>query len=147
VFRDYATNPPLYPAVQEYFRPARSPAGSRDTRIHTELFGAMPSITPGSPTRTAGHLTNLLDLPDRAAGDLRAQRHLRSFATSRHSVLELADACDIPTRWSCRSGVCHTCTTPLLAGDVTYSPSPLEPRRRRGLICCAQPTTAIVLDL
>jgi ferredoxin len=63
-------------------------------------------------------------------------------------VLGLADACDISTRWSCRTGVCHTCTTPLLSGDITYSPAPLEPPAEgEVLICCAQPRTDIVLDM
>jgi hypothetical protein len=44
------------------------------------------------------------------------------------AVLDLADACDVPSRWACRTGVRHTCTTPLLSGDVTYSPDPLEPQ-------------------
>jgi pimeloyl-ACP methyl ester carboxylesterase len=34
------------------------------------------------------------------------------FDTDKTSVLELAEACDISTRWSCRTGACHTCTTP-----------------------------------
>ncbi len=25
------------------------------------------------------------------------------------SLLELAEACDVPVRWSCRAGVCHNC--------------------------------------
>jgi ferredoxin len=63
-------------------------------------------------------------------------------------VLELADACDVPTRWSCRTGVCHTCTTPLLSGAVTYSPAPLEdPPDGEVLICCARPDGDIVLDM
>jgi hypothetical protein len=54
----------------------------------------------------------------------------------------------VPTRWSCRTGVCHTCVTPLLSGDVTYTPSPLEPPDHgEVLICCAQPGTDIVLDM
>jgi len=64
------------------------------------------------------------------------------------SVLELADACDVPTRWSCRSGVCRTCVTPLLSGDVRYAPDPLEtPAVGEVLICCAQPRSDIVLDM
>ena len=63
-------------------------------------------------------------------------------------MLDLADACDVPTRWSCRTGVCHTCTTPLLSGDITYAPDPLEPPADgEVLICCAQPGTDIVLDM
>ncbi len=44
-------------------------------------------------------------------------------ADTNATVLELADACDVPTRWSCRTGVCHTCVTPLLSGTITYSPT------------------------
>jgi ferredoxin len=59
-----------------------------------------------------------------------------------------ADASDVPTRWSCRTGVCHTCITPLLSGDITYSPDPLEPPADgQVLICCARPATEIVLDI
>ena len=64
------------------------------------------------------------------------------------NVLNLADACDVPTRWSCRTGVCHTCITPLLSGDITYNPDPLEPPADGDvLICCARPSTDIVVDL
>ena len=42
------------------------------------------------------------------------------------SILELAEACDVPVRWSCRTGVCHTCETGLLDGTVDYAPEPLE---------------------
>jgi len=46
------------------------------------------------------------------------------------------------------SGVCHTCITPLLPGDLTYTPDPLEPPGDgQVLICCAQPGTDIVLDM
>jgi ferredoxin len=70
------------------------------------------------------------------------------FPTHLRSVLELADACDVPTRWSCRSGVCHTCITTVLSGDVSYSPDPLDPPTDgQVLICCAQPDTDVVLDM
>jgi ferredoxin len=63
-------------------------------------------------------------------------------------VLELAEACDIQTRWACRTGVCHTCVTPVLSGEVAYSPAPLEPPDDgQTLICCARPTTDLVLDM
>ena len=38
------------------------------------------------------------------------------FDPRMRSLLEFAEACDVPTRWSCRTGVCHTCSTPLLTG-------------------------------
>ena len=70
------------------------------------------------------------------------------YDATRGSVLDLADACDVPTRWSCRTGVCHTCVTPLLSGDIGYSPEPLEPPPGGEiLICCAQPRSDLVLDM
>ncbi len=64
------------------------------------------------------------------------------------SLLELAEACDVPVRWSCRTGVCQTCESTLIAGDVSYRPDPVEPPPEGGvLICCSQPRGDIVLDL
>ena len=64
------------------------------------------------------------------------------------SLLELAEACDVPTRWSCRTGVCHNCESGLLAGAVTYSPEPVEPPADGNLlICCSQPRGDVILDL
>ncbi|GAA1295332.1 MOSC and FAD-binding oxidoreductase domain-containing protein [Pseudonocardia aurantiaca] len=142
----YVCGPASFMADMQH---ALTALGIDPTRVHTELFGAMPAITPGltDKTRRPSHQ------PLGPAGTGPLVTFARSgisapFATSRRSVLELADACDIPARWSCRSGVCHTCTTPLLSGDVTYSPSPLEPPADgEVLICCAQPRTAIVVDL
>ena len=71
-----------------------------------------------------------------------------NWSDQNRSLLELADACDVPTRWSCRTGVCHTCVTPILSGEVAYAPDPLEmPGRDEALICCSQPRGDVVLDL
>ncbi len=118
-------------------------------RIRTELFGAPPPINPGltGQTRPRPHA------PPGPAGDGPQVTFARSgisatYGAGTGSVLELADACDIPTRWSCRTGVCHTCITPLISGDVSYSPDPLEPPEAgQVLICCARPDTDIVVDL
>ena len=70
------------------------------------------------------------------------------FPDGKRNVLELAEACDVSTRWSCRTGVCHTCVTPLLSGQFSYSPEPLEPPADgEVLICCTQPKTDLVLDM
>ena len=56
------------------------------------------------------------------------------------SVLELAEACDVPTQWSCRTGVCHTCVTAVLSGEASYDVPPLEePGGDELLICSATP--------
>jgi ferredoxin-NADP reductase/MOSC domain-containing protein YiiM len=119
-------------------------------RIRTELFGALPAINPGVTglPRTSPHP------PAGAPGTGPMITFARSGLAVRwpedgSSVLDLADACDVLTRWSCRTGVCHTCVTTLLSGDVTYSPPPLEPPASADevLICCARPATDVVLDL
>jgi ferredoxin len=63
-------------------------------------------------------------------------------------VLEFAEACDVPVRWACRTGVCHTCETALIGGQTLYDPEPIDPPANGNvLICCARPTTDIELDL
>jgi ferredoxin-NADP reductase/MOSC domain-containing protein YiiM len=100
--------------------------GTDPSRIHTELFGPLPETNPGliDRTRSAPHP------PAGPPGTGPLVTFARSgiaapFNPNNHkSVLELAEACDISTRWSCRTGVCHNCTTPLLFGTIFY-------RRRR----------------
>jgi ferredoxin len=71
-----------------------------------------------------------------------------TWAPAYASLLELAEACDIAVRWSCRTGVCQTCRTGLLAGTVAYAPDPLEPPADGEiLLCCARPGTELILDL
>ena len=119
------------------------------SHIHTEPFGPAPGLTPGiaaTPTRTphppAGEPGNGPTI-EFARSNL-AVPWRSNFA----SLLELAEACDVPVRWSCRTGVCHNCETTLIAGDVGYSPEPVEPPAEgSALICCSQPRDALVLDL
>jgi ferredoxin-NADP reductase/MOSC domain-containing protein YiiM/ferredoxin len=119
------------------------------SRIHTEVFGPAASVTPGIaavPVRR----------PHPPAGEPGSGSKI-AFARSDLSVpwsndyrnlLELAEACDVPVRWSCRTGVCHTCETTLIAGNVDYSPDPVEPPAPGSvLICCARPSADLVLDL
>jgi ferredoxin len=69
-------------------------------------------------------------------------------ALSYQSILELAEACDVPVRWSCRTGVCHNCESGLVSGAVVYGPEPLDkPADGNLLVCCSQPLRDIVIDL
>jgi len=123
--------------------------GLDSARLHTELFGALASVNPG----LTGQHRQPPHQPPGPPGTGPLITFARSGLTTRfgddwHSVLDLADACDVPTRWSCRTGVCHTCITPLLSGDITNSPEPLEPPADgQVLICCSRPATDTVLDM
>ncbi|MFI8185478.1 MOSC domain-containing protein [Actinacidiphila glaucinigra] len=130
---------------------ALAAGGLAEDRIHREAFGALSSINPGVVGETARAPHPPAAPPGEPTGPS------VSFARSGLSVpwhpaygtlLELAEACDVPTRWSCRTGVCHTCETPVLTGGVGYAPEPVdEPAAGNALICCSQPRTDLVLDL
>ena len=130
-------------------RDALTAIGLDQAAIHTELFGALASINPG----ITGQVSKPPHQPPGPPGHGPLVTFARSgitvpFGDGWRDVLDLADACDVPTRWSCRSGVCHTCVTPLLSGTITYAPDPLElPADGQVLICCARPGTDIVLDM
>jgi ferredoxin len=69
-------------------------------------------------------------------------------AASYQSLLDLAEACDVAVRWSCRAGVCHNCESGLVSGTVVYAPEPLEqPAEGNLLVCCSQPTRDVIIDL
>ncbi|MGO8895280.1 MAG: MOSC domain-containing protein [Streptosporangiaceae bacterium] len=123
--------------------------GIDGARVHTEIFGAAPSSTPGIAAAAA----RPPHPPAGEPGDGPEVAFARSGLTVRWdrgygSLLDLAEACDVPVRWSCRTGVCHTCETDLLSGTVSYAPDPIdEPASGSTLICCSQPSGDLALDL
>ena len=124
--------------------------GVAPQRIHVEIFNGSESITPGvvgADMRTP-HLPN----DDANTGPLvtfaRSGIAAHWKASVYQSILELAEACDVPVRWSCRTGVCHTCEIGLISGSVAYGPEPLEkPADGNLLVCCSQPIRDVVIDL
>ena len=118
-------------------------------RIHTEMFGAGPSVTPGiaASPRWPPHLPAGLAGSGPLVSFARTGLNVRWEPTF-HSLLELAEACDVPVRWACRTGVCHTCETGLVAGKIGYRPDPVDaPAEGNLLICCSQPEGDVVIDL
>ena len=118
-------------------------------RLHTEIFGPEESLSPGIAARQ----TRPVHLPRGAAGPGPQVTFIRSGITvpwgpGFQSLLEIAEACDVPVRWSCRTGVCHTCECALIGGAVVYQPEPLEPPAEgNALICCSQPLKDVAIDL
>jgi ferredoxin-NADP reductase/MOSC domain-containing protein YiiM len=120
------------------------PAGN----VHTEIFGSHEAITPGM-----AQVAHNPHPPQGVPGSGPPVSFARSGITAAwdpkfKSLLELAEACDVPVRWSCRTGVCHTCMTGLIAGSIVYNPEPLErPAPGNVLVCCSQPNADVTLDL
>jgi ferredoxin-NADP reductase/MOSC domain-containing protein YiiM len=116
--------------------------------VHMEIFGTMDAITPGmTQVVHTPHLLRVAPGPGPSVSFARSGITV-AWDPKFPSLLELAEACDVPVRWSCRTGVCHTCMTGLIGGSVTYNPEPLErPSSGNVLICCAQPALDVVVDL
>ncbi len=124
--------------------------GVAPERMHVEIFNGSESMTPG----VVGAATRAPHLPqdDINTGPLvsfaRSGIAAHWKASAYQSILELAEACDVPVRWSCRTGVCHNCESGLVSGTVVYGPEPLEsPAEGNLLVCCSQPIRDIVIDL
>jgi ferredoxin-NADP reductase len=123
--------------------------GVEPVRTHVEIFNGSESMTPG----VVGAATRAPHLPEHDANTGALVSFARSGITARwngtayQSLLELAEACDVPVRWSCRTGVCHNCESGLVSGAVVYGPEPLD-RAAEGnlLVCCSQPTGDVVID-
>jgi ferredoxin-NADP reductase/MOSC domain-containing protein YiiM/ferredoxin len=122
---------------------ALASTGVDPTRIRSESFGpstvAQGGVLPHPP---AG-----------AVGEGPSVRFMRSGLTvpwgARFaSLLELAEACDVPVRWSCRTGVCHNCECAIVDGELAYAIEPVDrPPDGRTLLCCAVPKSDVVLEL
>lgn len=124
--------------------------GVSPERIHIEIFEGGESITPGivGAVKRAPH-------PPRDEASTGSSVSFARSGISAHwnpsrygSILEMAEACDVPVRWACRTGVCHTCESGLISGAVAYAPEPLDkPAEGNLLVCCSQPISDVVVDL
>ncbi|MGJ4943661.1 MOSC domain-containing protein [Bradyrhizobium sp. HKCCYLS1011] len=124
--------------------------GFAPARISTETFSGREALTPG----VVGDATRPPHPPDCDADTGPLVSFARSGVAAHWkpsaygSLLELAEACDVPVRWACRTGVCHSCESGLVSGAVTYGPEPLDmPAAGNLLICCSQPSRDVVIDL
>ena len=123
--------------------------GTDPTRIHSEVFGPEISITPGIAPSTHPPVHAPAGEPGLGPQISFTRSGLTVPWNSQFaSLLELAEACDVPVQWSCRIGVCHTCECALIGGAVDYEPDPLEPPATGNLlICCSKPSGDIEIDL
>jgi ferredoxin-NADP reductase/MOSC domain-containing protein YiiM/ferredoxin len=134
----------------EDMKAALANMGVAPQRVHAEIFNGGESSTPG--------IVNNAVRPPHPPKDDVGEGVLVSFsrsgiaahwnASAYGSLLELAEACDVPVRWACRAGVCHRCESGLISGPVAYQPDPLDlPASGNVLICCASPRGDVVIDI
>jgi ferredoxin len=152
----YLCGPP--PFMQANWRLLRS-LGVDRSRIHYEFFGPatvlgedceqpvppvdatlVTAATPASPASQpaeAGPLV-VIEPPGRAF----------AWDASCHSLLDFCEQAGFAPSFSCRAGVCGTCSTKLVAGEVMYFDLPLDPPPDGEiLLCCTRPVTPVRLQL
>jgi ferredoxin-NADP reductase/MOSC domain-containing protein YiiM len=124
--------------------------GVAPEHVHIEIFNGGESMTPGvvDATTRAPHTpsdeANTGPLVSFARSGISAHWDASLYG----SILEMAEACHIPVRWACRTGVCHSCESGLVSGAVVYEPEPLDkPADGNLLVCCSQPASDLVIDL
>jgi ferredoxin-NADP reductase/MOSC domain-containing protein YiiM/ferredoxin len=123
--------------------------GMTPERVRTEIFGPSDVYRPGmfGETKRPPHQ------PDGPSGTGPLVLFSRSNLSVRWdpafgSLLDLAEACDVPAGFGCRTGVCHLCQSGLVSGEVSYQFEPLEqPDPGQVLVCCSQPRSDLALDL
>jgi ferredoxin-NADP reductase/ferredoxin len=122
--------------------------GVAQNAIHQEVFGAATSIAPGVIRTEVKPPHSLVPAGTGPVVSFTRSGLAVPWDTRFKSLLELAEACDVPVRWSCRTGVCHMCECGILDGRLRYEPEPLDrPALGNALICCSTPETPIGLDL
>jgi ferredoxin-NADP reductase len=109
-----------------------------ENRLHSEKFA-------GTPTE--------LDSERESAFEVELYRTKKIVQVSpRETILEALNACGVETTSSCSEGVCGSCETPVLEGEVDHRDQILEEDERAAndtmMICCSRARSArIVLDL
>jgi ferredoxin-NADP reductase len=143
----YLCGPALF---MEQMKATLNGMGVANARLHMERFGGVESLTPGIASAAARPPHQPVATVDEGplVSFARSGIATRWNARAYPSILELAEACDVPVRWSCRSGICHNCESGLVSGAVTYTSEPLDPPADGNvLICCSRPAGDVVVDL
>lgn len=136
--------PPFMSAMYEGLRSLNI----ADERIHYEFFGKGKSLRQNTQQKSnsvaaASH--------DPVAVQFAQSGKEAVWREKDGSLLELAEAQGLSPEYSCRSGFCGTCVTPVKSGDVTYTEAPLvPPETGSALICCSIPKATgepLILDI
>jgi ferredoxin-NADP reductase/MOSC domain-containing protein YiiM len=136
-------------AFLRYFASGLAAWGVAPERVHTEIFGPGEASAPGitQAARRSPHPPAGMPGPGPRVSFARSGLEV-SWGPAFRSLLELAEACDVPVQWSCRTGVCHHCESALIAGAVSYDPEPVDlPADGDLLTCCSRPRGGVILDL
>ena len=130
------------PAFMDSIRQGLQELDVPEDRVFYESFGG---------GKTKGKAENANDTPGVESAEVVFARSNKTVTwTSKDgNLLDFAEANGLNPDYSCRQGICHTCTCQIKEGEVEYIESPdSEPDAGSVLICVSRPkTNKIVLDL
>jgi ferredoxin-NADP reductase len=120
--------------------------GVAETRISYEFFG------PPSPFQKGAGVTGKPAATSQSDGEFQVTFAQSGFTANWNpdveSILALAEANGLRPDFSCRTGICHTCSSKLIEGEVEYVTEPLDrPDPGCVLICCSRPKTDVVISV
>lgn len=123
-----------------------------DERIHYEFFGPGATLLREQPGQTIGLAEDLMDREPVLVRFAKSGTQA-TWDPSKGTLLDLAESEGMRPAYSCRSGICQTCSTKITAGQVDYLEAPMAtPEAGEALICCSYPKLAdgdneVVLDI
>jgi choline monooxygenase len=125
-----------------------SAMGISSDRIFYESFGPATVLKSEVQPKMPGRQTKVTD----EVVTVRFQKSGTGaeWSAEHGTLLEFAESLGLAPKFSCRSGICGTCTTGIVEGAVDYLDDPVAPRgANEVLLCCSvpRPGTNIVLDL
>jgi uncharacterized protein len=143
----YLCGPP--PFMQAMYQTLRS-LGVSKVRIAYEFFGPATVLDAEAKPKPVAPTVGAPPAP--AAGaitvEFRKSGIVAEWNGAAQSLLSFAEDQGLTPDFSCRAGICGTCTSRIISGDVSYFEDPLEDvAPGELLLCCSRPKTAIVLDL
>ena len=143
----YLCGPP--PFMQAMYQTLRG-LGLAKNRIAYEFFGPATVLDTEDKPKQVASAAGAAPAP--AAGaitvEFRKSGITAAWDDSTQSLLSFAEDLGLKPDFSCRAGICGTCVSKIVSGDVTYFEDPLEELADGELLlCCSRPKSPVVLDL
>ena len=131
------------PAFMDSIREGLGELGAPEDKVYFESFGG------GKTKGKAEAATSTAGAVESAEVTFAQSNKTVTWTPADGTLLEFAEANGLSPDYSCRQGVCHTCTCCIESGEVEYTDEPAgEPEAGNVLICVSRPKTdKIVLDL
>ncbi|RUX02852.1 MAG: 2Fe-2S iron-sulfur cluster binding domain-containing protein [Mesorhizobium sp.] len=143
----YLCGPP--PFMQAIYAMLRA-LGVPKHRIAYEFFGPSTVLEPDAFRTSAvvAQPARIVPTDEATTVEFRKSGLKAIWDGSAASLLDFAEDHGLKPEFSCRSGICGTCKSRLVSGDVAYFEEPLdELGAGEVLLCCSRPSGSIVLDI